>query len=72
MPSPFLATESLIAAQNLISGELPSWTILARVGAVVRSGEMPPTRYTAIHGSAKLSSVERGQVYDWGMLNDGA
>jgi hypothetical protein len=39
--------------------------ILARVGAVVRSHQMPPARYTLIHGSAKLSPAERQQIYGW-------
>jgi hypothetical protein len=39
--------------------------ILARVAAVVRSGYMPPARYTLIHANAKLSSVEREQIYQW-------
>jgi len=39
--------------------------MLARVGAIVRSGEMPPARYTVIHANAKLSSVEREQIYEW-------
>ena len=39
--------------------------LLARVGAVARSGEMPPARYTAIHTNAKLSSAEREQIYEW-------
>jgi hypothetical protein len=39
--------------------------ILAQVGAVARSGEMPPMRYTAVHANAKLSSAEREQIYQW-------
>jgi cytochrome c len=39
--------------------------ILARVGAVVRSHQMPPARYTMIHAGAKLSPVEREQIYGW-------
>src|SRR5277367_3976509 len=39
--------------------------VLVRVGAIVRSGEMPPGRYTAIHADAKLSSAEREQIYQW-------
>jgi hypothetical protein len=39
--------------------------ILARIGAVVRSSEMPPARYTVIHTKAKLSSLEREQIYGW-------
>jgi hypothetical protein len=39
--------------------------ILARVGAVVRSQQMPPSRYTLIHTNAKLSPAEREQIYGW-------
>jgi hypothetical protein len=39
--------------------------ILARVGAVVRSRQMPPDRYTLIHPNAKLSPEERDQIYGW-------
>jgi hypothetical protein len=39
--------------------------ILARVGAVVRSHQMPPARYTLIHANAKLSPAEREQIYGW-------
>jgi hypothetical protein len=39
--------------------------ILARVGAVVRSHQMPPARYTLIHASAKLAPAEREQIYGW-------
>lgn len=39
--------------------------ILASVGAVVRSGKMPPARYTAIHADAKLSAGEGARIYEW-------
>jgi hypothetical protein len=39
--------------------------ILARVGAVVRNLQMPPTRYTMIHEDAKLSPRDREQIYAW-------
>jgi Haem-binding domain len=39
--------------------------ILASIGTLVRSGEMPPSRYTAIHRDAKLSAQERDLVYEW-------
>ncbi|MGA3185848.1 MAG: heme-binding domain-containing protein [Bryobacteraceae bacterium] len=42
--------------------------ILGRIGAVARSGEMPPARYTAIHTNAKLSPAERDQLYAWSHL----
>jgi cytochrome c len=39
--------------------------ILASIGTLARSGEMPPPRYTAIHSDAKLSAQERELVYEW-------
>jgi cytochrome c len=39
--------------------------LLSRLAAKARSGEMPPARYTAIHGDAKLVTKERGSLYDW-------
>jgi hypothetical protein len=39
--------------------------ILASIGTLARSGEMPPPRYTAIHSDAKLSAQEREFMYQW-------
>ena len=39
--------------------------LLSRLAAKARSGEMPPARYTAIHGEAKLLSKEQDSLYDW-------
>jgi hypothetical protein len=39
--------------------------ILARMGTVVRGRQMPPGRYTLVHPTAKLSVVEREQIYVW-------
>jgi len=39
--------------------------LLSRLAAKARSGEMPPARYTAIHGDAKLLSKEQDSLYDW-------
>jgi Haem-binding domain len=39
--------------------------LLARMGAMVRSNQMPPARYTMIHPDAKLSPMERDQIYEW-------
>ena len=39
--------------------------LLARIGSAVRTGEMPPARYTMIHGNAKLSAAERDNLYRW-------
>lgn len=39
--------------------------LLSRIGAVVRSREMPPARYTLIHGNAKLSPAQREAIYRW-------
>lgn len=39
--------------------------LLASMGAVVRSGKMPPARYTAIHTDAKLSAEDSARIYEW-------
>ena len=39
--------------------------LLAEMGAAVRSRQMPPSRYTVMHGSAKLSESERERIYQW-------
>jgi len=39
--------------------------LLASIGAVVRSGKMPPARYTAIHADAKLSLGASARIYEW-------
>lgn len=39
--------------------------LLARLAAKASSGEMPPARYTAMHGDAKLLSKEQDSLYDW-------
>jgi len=39
--------------------------LLSRLAAKARSGEMPPVRYTAIHGESKLLSKEQDSLYDW-------
>jgi hypothetical protein len=39
--------------------------LLARIGAVVRTGRMPLARYTLLHREAVLTSQEREQVYEW-------
>jgi cytochrome c len=39
--------------------------LLSRLAAKARSGEMPPARYTAIHGDSKLLSKERESLYAW-------
>jgi cytochrome c len=39
--------------------------LLSRLAAKARSGEMPPTRYTAIHGDSKLLTEEQDALYDW-------
>ena len=39
--------------------------LLARLAAKARSGEMPPARYTAVHGDSKLLSKEQDFLYDW-------
>jgi cytochrome c len=39
--------------------------LLSRFAAEARTGEMPPSRYTAIHGDAKLLPQERDALYEW-------
>ena len=39
--------------------------LLSRLAAKTRSGEMPPARYTAVHGDSKLLSKEQDSLYDW-------
>ena len=39
--------------------------LLSRLAAKARSGEMPPARYTAIHGDSKLLSKEKDSLYNW-------
>jgi heme-binding protein len=39
--------------------------LLADLAAAVRSRQMPPTRYTLMHRSAKLSEPERERIYQW-------
>jgi len=39
--------------------------LLAEMGGAVRSRQMPPSRYTVMHGGAKLSESEREQIYQW-------
>ena len=39
--------------------------LLAQIGVMVRNHQMPPTRYTLLHGEAKLSSAEVDILYRW-------
>jgi cytochrome c len=39
--------------------------LLSRLAAKARSGEMPPARYTAIHGDSKLLPKEKESIYVW-------
>ena len=39
--------------------------LLSRLAAKARSGEMPPARYTAIHGDSKLLPKDQDSLYDW-------
>jgi cytochrome c len=38
---------------------------LSRLAAEARSGEMPPARYTAVHGDSRLSLAEQESLYVW-------
>ena len=40
-------------------------TLLSAIGAVARTGEMPPRRYTLLHPEAELSSADRSRLYEW-------
>jgi len=40
-------------------------TLLNRIAAEVRSGQMPPKRYLVLHPQAKLSPEEQQLIYDW-------
>ena len=40
-------------------------TLLNRIAAEVRSGQMPPKRYLVLHPHARLSSEEQQLIYDW-------
>jgi len=39
--------------------------LLSRFAAKVRSGEMPPARYTFVHSDSKLLPMEQDSLYDW-------
>ena len=39
--------------------------LLSTIGAAVRTGEMPPSRYQMLHPEAKLSPSERQHIYQW-------
>jgi cytochrome c len=39
--------------------------LLARIGAEVRSRQMPPPRYQLLHPQARLSEAEIQIIYDW-------
>jgi hypothetical protein len=39
--------------------------LLARLGSLVRSGQMPLARYTWLHREAALTLPERQQIYEW-------
>ena len=39
--------------------------LLSAIGGAVRTGAMPPGRYTWLHPKAALSAPEQKQVYDW-------
>jgi len=40
-------------------------TLLAAIGAAVRTQEMPPSRFVIVHPEAALSERERDQIYRW-------
>ena len=38
---------------------------LASIASAATAGQMPPRRYTMIHGEARLSETERQKIADW-------
>ena len=46
-------------------GEDEKLSLLTKLGAEVRSGEMPPGRYTFIHRDATLTQTEQDALYEW-------
>ena len=38
---------------------------LASIASAAATGEMPPRRYTLIHGEARLSDADRKKIADW-------
>jgi len=41
---------------------------LASIASAATTGEMPPRRYTLIHGDARLSDADRKKIADWAAL----
>jgi cytochrome c len=39
--------------------------LLAEIGSVVRTHEMPPRRYTLVHPEARLTDPEVNEIYQW-------
>ena len=39
--------------------------ILSEMGEMVRSGAMPPRRYTLLHPEAHLTQEEANHIYEW-------
>jgi hypothetical protein len=39
--------------------------LLTAMGAAIRTGIMPPPRYTLMHPDAKLSAAQRDEIYRW-------
>jgi len=39
--------------------------LLTKIAAEVRSKEMPPQRYQALHPEARISDQDRRRIYDW-------
>jgi hypothetical protein len=40
-------------------------SLLASIGVMVRTRQMPPSRYTLLHPDARLSPQERDLIYNW-------
>jgi hypothetical protein len=39
--------------------------LLSEIGSAVRNGAMPVQRYVLLHPEARLSDMERQQIYHW-------
>ena len=39
--------------------------LLSAIGSAVRNREMPPQRYLLLHPEARLTDMERQQIYRW-------
>jgi hypothetical protein len=71
-PASWLIERDVSHARSSLN--LSAWThyngesqidLLTRLAAEARSGEMPPSRYVALHPTARLTLQEQQMIYDW-------